>query len=163
MKSQELLDLIKEFHREKLGMLKRHVAAARYVGNYDFNNTYQYIIAREDMHVAWVRDAILDMGGTPDEVAEPSINVDGKGDAAQAKVIAQDRDDAAAFVARWRPRVDKLTHARHKVMLNVILGETLEQQRFFEQALAGRVDLLGTRTEKAGARVGTVLPSRWLE
>ena len=37
MKSQELLDLIKEFHREKLGMLKRHVAAARYVGNYDFN------------------------------------------------------------------------------------------------------------------------------
>ena len=162
MKSQELLDLIKEFHREKLGMLKRHVAAARYVGNYDFNNTYQYIIAREDMHVAWVRDAILDMGGTPDEVAEPSINVDGKGDAAQAKVIAQDRDDAAAFVARWRPRVDKLTHARHKVMLNVILGETLEHKRFFDQALAGRTDLLGRRTDGAGTP-GVVLPTRWVE
>jgi hypothetical protein len=162
VKSQELLDLIKEFHREKLGMLKRHVAAARYVGNYDFNNTYQYIIAREDMHVAWVRDAILDMGGTPDEVAEPSINVDGKGDAAQAKVIAQDRDDAAAFVARWRPRVDKLTHARHKVMLNVILGETLEHKRFFDQALAGRTDLLGRRTDGAGTP-GVVLPTRWVE
>ncbi len=73
MKAKELLDLIKEFHREKLGMFKRHVAAARYVGNYDFNNTYQYIIAREDMHVAWVSDAILDMGGTPDDVSDPEL------------------------------------------------------------------------------------------
>ena len=48
-------------------------------------------------------------------------------------------------------------------MLRVILGETREQQRFFEQALAGRNDLLGIRTEKAGARVGAVLPTRWLE
>ncbi len=36
-------------------------------------------------------------------------------------------------------------------MLNVILGETLEQKRFFEQALAGRHDLLGRRTEDVGA------------
>ena len=88
--------------------------------------------------------------------------MDGKGDAAQAKVIAQDRDDAAAFVARWRPRVDKLTHARHKVMLNVILGETLEHKRFFDQALAGRTDLLGRRTDGAGTP-GVVLPTRWVE
>ena len=87
-------------------MFKRHVAAARYVGNYDFNNTYQYIIAREDMHVAWLRDAILDMGGRPTRLPEPELKVEGKGDAAQAKVIADDRQGAADFVARWRPRIE---------------------------------------------------------
>ena len=162
MKAKELLELIKEFHRDKLGMFKRHVAAARYVGNYDFNNTYQYIIAREDMHVAWVRDAILDMGGTADDVPEPSVKAEGKGDSAQAKVIAEDREGAAEFVSRWRPRVDKLTHARHRTMLNVILGETLEHKRFFDQALAGRTDLLGRRTDGAGTP-GVVLPTRWVE
>ena len=162
MKAKDLLELIKEFHRDKLGMFKRHVAAARYVGNYDFNNTYQYIIAREDMHVAWVRDAILDMGGTADDVPEPSVKAEGKGDSAQAKVIAEDREGAAEFVSRWRPRVDKLTHARHRTMLNVILGETLEHKRFFDQALAGRTDLLGRRTDGAGTP-GVVLPTRWVE
>ena len=162
MKAKDLLELITEFHRDKLGMFKRHVAAARYVGNYDFNNTYQYIIAREDMHVAWVRDAILDMGGTADDVPEPSVKAEGKGDSAQAKVIAEDREGAAEFVSRWRPRVDKLTHARHRTMLNVILGETLEHKRFFDQALAGRTDLLGRRTDGAGTP-GVVLPTRWVE
>jgi hypothetical protein len=162
VKARELLDLIKEFHREKLGMFKRHVAAARYVGNYDFNNTYQYIIAREDMHVAWVRDAILDMGGTPEEVPEPEVKVDGKGESAQSKVIGEDRQGAADFVSRWRPRVDQLNHARHRTMLNVILGETLEHKRFFDQALAGRTDLLGRRSDGAGT-AGVVLPTRWVE
>ena len=162
MKAKELLDLIKEFHREKLGMFKRHVAAARYVGNYDFNNTYQYIIAREDMHVAWVRDAILDMGGTPDDVSDPELKVEGKGDAAQSTVIGDDRQGAADFVARWRPRIDHLNHARHRTMLNVILGETLEHKRFFDQALAGRTDLLGRRADGAGTP-GVVLPTRWVE
>jgi hypothetical protein len=48
-------------------------------------------------------------------------------------------------------------------MLRVILGETLEQKRFFEQALAGRTDLLGRRGDEVGARVGSVLPNRWIE
>ena len=162
VKSKELLNLIKEFHRDKLGMFKRHIAAARYVGNYDFNNTYQYIIAREDMHVAWMRDAILDMGGTPDDVPESEVKPEGKGTAAQAKVMAEDRQGAADFVARWRPRVDRLTHARHQTMLNVILGETLEHWRFFDQALAGRTDLLGRRADGAGTP-GVVMPTRWVE
>jgi len=45
----------------------------------------------------------------------------------------------------------------------LILGETLEQKRFFEQALAGRHDLLGRRTEDVGPLVGKVLPTRWVE
>ena len=162
MKATELLELLREFHRDRLAMYRRHVAAARFVGNYDFNNTYQYIIAREDMHVSWVADAITDMGGALDTVPEPSITPTGKGEAAQASVIGQDRDGAGEFLAKWRPRVEKLTHARHRNMLTVILGETVEHKRFFEQALAGRSDLLGRRADGAGTP-GSVLSTRWIE
>ncbi len=68
-----------------------------------------------------------------------------------------------AFVERWKPRVEAMTNARHRGMLRVILGETLEQQRFFEQALAGRDDLLGRRTSDVGVRVGEVMQTRWIE
>ena len=66
-----------------------------------------------------------------------------------------------AFVDRWRPRVDTVTHVRHRNMLRVILGETLEHRRFFDQALAGRSDLLGRRADGAGTG-GGVLPRRWV-
>jgi Mn-containing catalase len=156
VKANELLALLREFHRDKLAMYLRHVAAARLVSDYDFNNTYQYVIAREDMHVAWLRDAILDMSGTPEEVPEPDIRQQGKGESAQKAVITQDRDGASEFVTKWR-----VTHARHKTMMDVIIGETLEHKRFFEQALAGRTDLLGRRADGAGTG-GGVLPTRWV-
>jgi hypothetical protein len=47
-------------------------------------------------------------------------------------------------------------------MLDVILGESREHQRFFEQAAAGVEDLLGRRTGGVPRR-GSVLPVRWLE
>jgi hypothetical protein len=77
--------------------------------------------------------------------------------------MERDALEAQAFVDRWRPRVDTMSNARHRKMLNVILGEALEQKRFFEQALAGRHDLLGRRTEDVGPLVGKVLPTRWIE
>ena len=33
--------------------------------DYDFNNTYQYIIARGDVQLNWLSDAITELGGTP--------------------------------------------------------------------------------------------------
>jgi hypothetical protein len=170
VKATELLDFLREFHRDKLTMFLRHQASAKYVTDYDFNNTYQYVIAREDMHVAWVRDAILDASGQTHEAAgglaedglEPVIQVAGKGLAAQSAVMAQDRDAAQAFADKWRPRVAALSHARHRTMLEVIVGETLEHKRFFAQAAAGRTDLLGSRPEGAGTG-GGVLPVRWIE
>jgi hypothetical protein len=164
VKATDLLNLLQEFHRDKMTQLRRHVAAARHVSDYDFNNTYQYVIAREEMHVAWVRDAIAAMSGQPatsDEAAEPDIQVNGKGRDAQNAVIAEDRDGAQALVDKWRPRVPSVTNARNRTMLNVILGETLEHKRFFEQALAGRTDLLGRRADGAGTG-GGVLPTRWV-
>ena len=55
-----------------------------------------------------------------------------------------------------------MTHARHRTMLDVILGESIEHQRLFEQAASGFEDVLGQRTDGA-ARVGEVLPTRWQE
>jgi len=161
VKSTELLALLREFHRDKLAMRQRHVAAARFVNDYDFNNTYQYVINREDAQVSWLRNAVLDMGGTPDEVEEPEIDKSGKRAEIQTRVLSEDRDGARTFVEQWRPRIQSMPNARHLTMLEVILGETLEHQRFFDQALAGRTDLLGRRADGAGTG-GGVLAERWV-
>jgi hypothetical protein len=81
---------------------------------------------------------------------------------AYRSILEDDARYLGAFVEKWRPRVDEMSHARHRTMLNVVLGESMEHKRFFEQAALGFEDLLGRRT--AGAeRVGAVLPTRWLE
>src|SRR4029450_3972701 len=77
-------------------------------------------------------------------------------------ILEDDARHLAAFVERWRPRVATITHARHRTMLGVVLGESKEHQRLFEQAASGLEDVIGKRT--AGAeRVGAVLPTRWQE
>jgi hypothetical protein len=162
VKATELLEFLSEIYRDKLTIRQRHVAAARLIGHYDFNNTYQYVIAREDLQLNWLRDAIVDMGGVPGDVPEPEIKPVGTAAAAQSSVIGEDRDAARRFYDKWKPRVAALTHVRHRTMLGVILGETLEHKRFFEQALAGRTDLLGRRADGAGT-VGQVLATRWVE
>jgi hypothetical protein len=160
VKATELLALLRDFYRDKLAMRQRHVAVARYVPDYDFNNTYQYVIAREDMQLNWLRDAITDMGGALEDVAEPTI--EGSGKDLQSQLIGEDRDAAQKFVDTWRPRLDAMPNARHRSLLRVIIGETLEHKRFFEQALAGRSDLLGRRADGAGTP-GAVLGVRWIE
>ena len=161
MNSVELLEIITAFYRDKLTIRNRHVAAATFVSDYNVNNTYQYVINRDDMHVRWLQDAITDLGGAPEEQAVPDITP-GKGAAAATSVITADRDAAAKFVERWRPRLEAMPNARHRSLLNVILGESLEQHRFFEQALAGREDLLGRR-DGGKSTGGGVLAKRWVE
>ncbi len=163
MKTPDLLGILQEFQREKLALLLKHIAGARLVGQSDVNNTYQYIVNREEAHLSWLSKAIAELGGTPAvEATEPGRSGSGKGDARLKSIAAEDARDAAAFVERWRPRVEAMDHARHRLMLRVILGEMLEQQRFFDQAAAGRDDLLGRRTSPSKA-AGTVLPTRWVE
>jgi hypothetical protein len=161
VKPADLLQLLREFYRDKSALRERHVAGARFVGDYDFNNTYQYVINREDVQLSWVRDAIAELGGTPDEAPVSDLKPSGNKAEAQTFVIREDRDQSQAFVGRWRERVDRITNARVKGMLRVILGETLEATRFFDQALAGRSDLLGRRADGAGTE-GSVLPTRWV-
>jgi len=158
-----LLTLLQEFHREKLAMLLQHQAAAQLVSQYDFNNTYQYIVAREEAQLSWLAQAIRERNGNPPDTVDPGRSITGKGRDAARAVIEGDAKDAQAFVDRWRPRVDAMSNARHKGMLRVILGETLEQKRFFDQALAGRTDLLGRRADQPEPARGEVLPTRWIE
>jgi hypothetical protein len=65
-----------------------------------------------------------------------------KGDAWKA-LAADDAKANTQFVEKWRPRIETITNARHKGMLSVILGEMLEHKRLFDQAAAGRRDLIG--------------------
>jgi hypothetical protein len=159
----DLVTLLQEFYRDKLVMMLRHVAGARVVQQYDANNTYQYIINREEAQLSWVAKAIEELGGTVRDDADAGRSIAGKGAAAALAANEEDARDAQTFVDRWRPRVDAMDNARHAKMLRVILGEVLEAKRFFEQALAGRTDLLGRRADVLEPASGEVLPTRWIE
>jgi hypothetical protein len=155
--------LLTEFYGEKLTSLVTHQAHARSVTQYDANNTYQYIINREEVQLGWLAKAIADAGGVVPESAAtpPGSSVKGK-DAVDA-LFDDDMRSAQTFLDRWRSRVEAMENARHRAMLRVILGETREQQRFFEQARAGRTDLLGRRGGASAPAMGDVLPARWIE
>jgi hypothetical protein len=160
-----VIELLTEFYGEKLASVMQHQAHARLVTQYDANNTYQYVINREDVQLGWLAKAIADAGGTVPESAPgpaPSAAA-GRGSDAVRALFDDDIRSAQAFLDRWRPRVEAMDHARHRAMLRVILGETREQQRFFEQALAGRTDLLGRRSSAGAPAMGEVLPARWIE
>ena len=159
----DLLSLLREFHREKLEMMLRHQAGSRRIGQYDVNNAYQYIVNRDDVQLSWLEAAIAELGGVVSDTSGPERSVAGKGAEAARRVLEEDARDSQAFVDRWRPRVHMMSNARHAKMLELVLGEVLEQKRSFEQALAGRTDLLGRRGVAAGPSDGEVLPSRWIE
>jgi hypothetical protein len=162
VKPPELLRLLEELFREKAALRDRHVAAARAVGQYDFNNTYQYVIAREEQHLAWIGDAIRQMGGVVNDTPAPPALAAVKTVGAQQGLMGEEGQNLNAFVARWRERAAPINNARHKLMIELTLGEMLEQARLFEQAAGGRLDLLGRRT--GGERTeGRVLPTRWVE
>jgi hypothetical protein len=164
--TSSLLPVLLAFHREKLALRQRHVAVARQVGDYAFNNTYQYVIAREDTHLAWVEAAIAEAGGTPDVVDEPVLpSVSRPGSTGFLALVGEDARAVDAFVASWRPRLSEVSNARHQKLLDVVLGETLEHKRFFDLMVAGRDDLLGRRANGPGSP-GTgdgVMAVRWIE
>ena len=160
----DVVALLQDFAREKLRSLLRHQVAARLVSQYDANNTYQYVINREEVQLSWLAKAIEELGGTvPADAAAAGRTPAGTGADAARAVFEEDGREAQAFVDRWRPRLSAMPNARHAKMLGVILGEELEAKRFFEQALAGRTDLLGKRGETLGPSHGEVLASRWIE
>ena len=164
MNSDHLAAVLREFHRDKLTIRQRHVAVARLVADYDANNTYQYVIAREDVHLQWLEAALSELGAAPEDVSEPALAPLGKKES-PTPLVRDDAQGAGALVDRWRARLADVTHARHRGMMQVILGETLEHKRFFEQIVAGREDVLGRRANGPGSP-GTgdgVMAVRWIE
>jgi hypothetical protein len=167
VQQDELKKFLTDFAAERLALLQRHEAAARVVGHYDFNNTYQYVIAREETHLSWLQSALAELGApVPQSTLPLSAPEEPKGKkeegTAYRDILATDAKFLNAFIARWRERVATVTHARHRTMLNVVLGESAEHQRLFDQAAAGFEEVLGRRTGGV-ARVGVVLPDRWQE
>ena len=59
----DLLPLLQEFYRDKLAAVLQHISGARVVSDYDANNTYQYIINREEAQLSWVAQAIVALSG----------------------------------------------------------------------------------------------------
>ena len=162
MTNAELADLIKSFLLERTALLQRHEEVAKQVADYDVNNTYQYIVNREETQLSWLQHALLDLGAEiPAEPSRPSLS-SGKGADRWKALAAEDAKANQDFVNRWRPRIETITHARHKGMLQVLLGEMLEHKRFFDQAAAGRTDLLGTALP-INEHSGTVIDTRWVE
>jgi hypothetical protein len=129
VKSTELLALLTEFYRDRLALRNRHVAAAAHIADYNVNNTYQYVINRADGHVRWLQDAIVDMGGTPEELPLPDVASPGKSKDAVRSIITADRDGARSLADKWGPRIEALPNARHKTMLHLMLGEVREQRQ----------------------------------
>lgn len=165
MKAIELKVLLEEFYRDKLALKLRRVAAARLIASYEINNTYQYVINRDEVQLSWLRNAIAEIAGElgDSRVTEPVLQAPTlKGAEGERAIITDDRDLSRQFVERWRDRVDAVTNDRQRGMLRVILGETREQERFFDLALAGRADLLGRRTGGLSTG-GGVMPTRWVE
>ncbi len=165
---EELRQLLVDFTAERLALLQRHEAGARVVSNYDYNNAYQYIISREETHLGWLGSALTDLGQSMPqpaaaiavpELAKPGKKVD---PLAFRSILDDDAQGLSAFVSRWRPKIAGMTQARHRTMLDVVLGESMEHSRLFAQASGGFEDVLGKRTAGA-ARVGAVLPARWQE
>jgi hypothetical protein len=120
------------------------------------------------MQLGWLESALAEFGvGLPAAASMLTVpEVPKHGKKIEPSLFRAVLDDDARglgdFVARWRDRVQTMTHARHRKMLKVILGESLEHQRLFQQAGAGFEDVLGRRTS-GSARVGEVLSTRWLE
>src|SRR5262245_22558488 len=165
----DLQRLLTEFAAGRVALIERHEASARAVSHYDFNNTYQYVINREETQLSWLQNALAEY-----RAVVPPAGVDALPAPAAPKrakkvepagfrgILEDDARYLGAFVEKWRTRVEAMTHARHRGMLNIVLGESIENHRLFEQAAAGFEDLLGRRTGGV-PRVGAVLPTRWLE
>jgi hypothetical protein len=159
----ELQHLLHEFYLERLSLLMQHESAARFVSDYDVNNAYQYIINREETHVSWLQHALLDVGvDIPADPALPDVKPSRKGNDAVLELAGNDGRTNFAFVNKWRDPIEKVTNARHKGMLGVILGEMLEHRRLFEQAAQGRTDIIGTHLA-INERRGKVIDTRWIE
>jgi hypothetical protein len=153
----ELLTLLNDFHRETLELFKARQTNAQSVAAYDANNGYQQVIGRQEVHLRWLSDAIAALGGT---AADSLDQLSGTASLEDFKSIV-DRDAASqkAFIDRWAPIVPTVTNARHRKLLELILGEMKEHLRILQQAAESRSDVLGRHSDGKVLR-GTVMAAR---
>ena len=157
MSPAELLAFLNDFHRETLELFKARQTNAQSVAAYDANNGFQQVLGRQEVHLQWLRDAIAALGAT---VADSLDQVSGKASRETAKsIIDADAANQKAFVDRWTPQLAMVTNARHRKMLELILGEMKEHLRVLWQAADSRADLLGRHSDGKVLR-GSVMAAR---
>ena len=153
----ELLTFLNEFHRDTLELFKARQANAQSVAAYDANNGFQQVLGRQEIHLQWLSDAITALGGA---AADSLDQLSGMASRDTAKsIIDGDADSQNTFIERWSPRVTAVTNARHRKMLELILGEMKEHLRVLQQASESRPDLLGRHADGKVLR-GTVMAAR---
>lgn len=160
MSAQTLAGLIRDFYLERVTLVMRHEDVAQVITDYDVNNAYQYIIAREQTHLSWLQHALLDLGAPLANDPARGAKLSAKGDTWK-QFAGEDARANAKFVEKWRDKVEGVSHARHKGMLKVVLGETLEHKRLFDQASEGRKDLIGKSLD-INDHSGAVMPVRFV-
>ncbi len=153
----ELLTFLNECYRDTLELFKTRLANARSVSAYDANNGYQQVLGRQEVHLQWLSDAIADLGGTPVDSLDP-VNARASGENAKSMIEADARSQKDV-IDRWTPHVARVTNARHRKMLELILGEMKEHLRVLQQAAESRADLLGRHSDGKVLR-GTVMAAR---
>jgi hypothetical protein len=153
----ELLNVLQDFHRETLDLFTARQTIARSVAGYDANNGYQQVLGRQDVHLSWLADAIASLGGTLPDAAPQGGPARPERESPRA-LIESDVHSQQAFIDRWTPRVPTVTNARHRKMLELILGEMKEHRRVLEQAADGRSDLLGRHPDGKVPRARVTSP-----
>jgi hypothetical protein len=152
----ELLALLDDFYRETLDLFKERQTNAQSVTAYDANNGYQQVLGRQEVHLCWLADAIAALGGTVSESEESGGKLSTPSTRA---LIERDAASQKAFIGRWSPVVATVTNARHRKLLELILGEMKEHLRVLQQAAESRSDLLGRHSDGKVLR-GTVMAVR---
>ena len=152
----ELRTFLNEFHRDTLELFEERQTNARSVAAYDANNGYQQVLGRQEVHLRWLTDAIAALGGT---VSEPSEHGGTLPTPNATALIERDAASQNAIIQRWSPLVAGVTNARHRKMLELILGEMKEHLRVLQQAAEGRSDLLGRHSDGKVLR-GSVMAAR---
>src|SRR5258705_4391753 len=116
--SSDLQTLLTEFAAERVALIERHEASARAVSHYDFNNTYQYVINREETHLSWLQTAlaeyhaVLPAAGAAPLPAPVAPNTTKKFEASPFLGILEDNSSYfVTFVAKTRPRVGTGKHS----------------------------------------------------
>ena len=159
MTPSELLVLLQEFYRESLALVQARQVNARSITDYNANNAYQQVLGRQDVHLRWLSDAIDALGGaasSPGQAQEEAVTSAPKD---VKSLVAADERNQHAFVDRWSARVPAVTNARHRKLLELILGEMKEHLRVLQQAQAGRGDMLGHQA-KGKIERGEVMAAR---
>ena len=159
MTPAELLDLLQDFYRETLVLVQARQVNARSITNYNANNAYQQVLGRQDVHLRWLSDAIDALGGAASLPGQSQENAVTSAPREVKGLVEADVRNQRAFLERWSARVPTVTNARHRKMLDLILGEVKEHLRALEQSQQGRSDMLGHQA-KGKVERGEVMAAR---